>query len=82
MERGSVGMRLWSGAQATAQPHNFRAHRPQSHHVHSPHCPPPPPFPAHTHAAGTYVYFDYEAGWVQRIKRDFTFEYAYLEDEL
>ena len=33
-------------------------------------------------AAGTYVYFDYEAGWVQRIKRDFTFEYAFLEDEL
>ena len=28
------------------------------------------------------MYFDYEAGWVQRIKRDFTFEYAYLEDDL
>jgi len=31
---------------------------------------------------GTYVYFDYEAGWCQRIKTDFTFEYAFLEDEL
>lgn len=31
---------------------------------------------------GTYVYFDYETGWCQRIKRDFTFEYSYLEDEL
>ena len=31
---------------------------------------------------GTYVYFDYETGWCQRIKSDFTFEYAYLEDEL
>jgi CCR4-NOT transcription complex subunit 3 len=43
---------------------------------------PRPPFPPFTRDAGTYVYFDYEAGWVQRIKRDFTFEYAYLEDEL
>ena len=31
---------------------------------------------------GTYVYFDYENGWCQRIKPDFKFEYAYLEDEL
>lgn len=31
---------------------------------------------------GTYIYFDYEAGWCQRIKTDFTFEYGYLEDEL
>lgn len=31
---------------------------------------------------GTYVYFDYESGWCQRIKQDFMFEYAYLEDEL
>lgn len=31
---------------------------------------------------GTYVYFDYETGWCQRIKADFTFEYGYLEDEL
>ena len=30
----------------------------------------------------TYVYFDYETGWCQRIKTDFTFEYGYLEDEL
>ena len=31
---------------------------------------------------GTYVYFDYETGWCQRIKREFTFEYRFLEDEL
>ncbi|KAJ8902969.1 hypothetical protein NDN08_006286 [Rhodosorus marinus] len=36
---------------------------------------------------GTYLYFDYalkdyETGWCQRIKTDFTFEYQYLEDEL
>jgi len=31
---------------------------------------------------GTYVYFDYESGWCQRIKSDFRFEYAYLEDSL
>lgn len=31
---------------------------------------------------GTYVYFDYESGWCQRIKSDFRFEYAYLEDTL
>ena len=31
---------------------------------------------------GTYVYFDYETGWCQRIKADFTFEYPYLEKEL
>lgn len=31
---------------------------------------------------GTYVYFDYESGWCQRIKADFTFEYRHLEDEL
>ena len=31
---------------------------------------------------GTYVYFDYETGWCQRIKSDFTFEYNFLEDEL
>ncbi|CAM9751304.1 unnamed protein product [Choristocarpus tenellus] len=30
---------------------------------------------------GTYVYFDYETGWCQRIKSDFRFEYSYLEDE-
>lgn len=32
--------------------------------------------------AGTYVYFDYEMGWIVRQKRDFTFEYAFMEDEL
>jgi CCR4-NOT transcription complex subunit 3 len=31
---------------------------------------------------GTYVYFDYDYSWCQRIKTDFTFEYAFLEDEL
>ena len=30
---------------------------------------------------GTYVYFDYEGGWCQRIKQEFKFEYAYLEDD-
>jgi CCR4-NOT transcription complex subunit 3 len=30
---------------------------------------------------GTYVYFDYESGWCQRIKADFTFEYRHLECE-
>ena len=29
---------------------------------------------------GTYVYFDYETGWCQRKKTEFTFEYRYLED--
>ena len=28
---------------------------------------------------GTYIYFDYESGWCQRIKADFTFEYRHLE---
>lgn len=31
---------------------------------------------------GAYIYFDYESGWCQRIKNDFTFKYQYLEDEL
>jgi len=31
---------------------------------------------------GTYVYFDYETGWCQRIKSDFRFEYCFLEDSL
>lgn len=35
-----------------------------------------------TYEQGAYVYFDFETGWVQRVKRDFTFEYAFLEDEL
>eukprot|EP01038_Epipyxis_sp_PR26KG_P004630 gene4630-6509_t len=30
---------------------------------------------------GTYVYFDYESGWCQRIKSEFKFEYAYLAPE-
>eukprot|EP01121_Diplochlamys_sp_Union-15-3_P004008 TRINITY_DN13970_c0_g1_i1.p1 TRINITY_DN13970_c0_g1~~TRINITY_DN13970_c0_g1_i1.p1 ORF type:complete len:242 (-),score=39.09 TRINITY_DN13970_c0_g1_i1:55-780(-) len=29
---------------------------------------------------GTYVYFDYETGWCQRKKCEFTFTYQYLED--
>jgi CCR4-NOT transcription complex subunit 3 len=29
---------------------------------------------------GTYVYFDYEQGWCQRIKRDFEFKYDLLEE--
>ncbi len=32
--------------------------------------------------SGTYLYFDYENGWCQRIKNDFQFKYTYLEDEL
>jgi CCR4-NOT transcription complex subunit 3 len=31
---------------------------------------------------GTYVYFDYETGWCQRLKHDFRFEYSFLEDSL
>jgi len=31
---------------------------------------------------GTYVYFDHENGWCQRIKPDFKFEYSFLEDDL
>lgn len=30
---------------------------------------------------GTYVYFDHQSGWCQRVKSDFTFEYQFLEDE-
>lgn len=30
---------------------------------------------------GTYIYFDFEAGWCQRKKTDFTFEYCFLEDQ-
>eukprot|EP01122_Echinamoeba_exundans_P009314 TRINITY_DN325_c0_g1_i2.p1 TRINITY_DN325_c0_g1~~TRINITY_DN325_c0_g1_i2.p1 ORF type:complete len:436 (-),score=90.21 TRINITY_DN325_c0_g1_i2:85-1392(-) len=30
---------------------------------------------------GTYVYFDYETGWCQRKKTEFTFQYRYLEDK-
>ena len=37
---------------------------------------------AEDYEQGTYVYFDYETGWCQRIKADFTFEYGFLEDEL
>ena len=31
---------------------------------------------------GTYVYFDWENNWCARIRRDFKFDYKYLEDEL
>lgn len=34
------------------------------------------------HERGSYIYFDYESGWCQRIKNDFIFKYQYLEDEL
>lgn len=34
-----------------------------------------------TFEAGTYLYFDYESGWCQRVKRDFKFEYQFLEDD-
>jgi CCR4-NOT transcription complex subunit 3 len=34
------------------------------------------------HEQGTYIYFDYEGGWCQRIKADFVFKYAQLEDSL
>lgn len=30
---------------------------------------------------GTYIYFDFESGWCQRKKADFSFEYKYLEDQ-
>jgi CCR4-NOT transcription complex subunit 3 len=29
---------------------------------------------------GCYLYFDYETGWCQRKKADFTFEYRFLEE--
>mmetsp|Transcript_13473 Transcript_13473/g.24940 ORF Transcript_13473/g.24940 Transcript_13473/m.24940 type:complete len:531 (+) Transcript_13473:545-2137(+) len=32
-----------------------------------------------TYEKGTFVYFDYESGWCQRIKTDFQFDYQYLE---
>jgi len=41
-----------------------------------------PKITAEDYEQGTYVYFDYETGWCQRIKSEFTFEYGYLEDEL
>jgi CCR4-NOT transcription complex subunit 3 len=31
---------------------------------------------------GTFVYFDYETGWCQRIKSDFVFEYSFLENDV
>jgi CCR4-NOT transcription complex subunit 3 len=41
-----------------------------------------PKVTADDYEQGTYVYFDYETGWCQRIKSDFQFDYAFLEDEL
>ena len=41
-----------------------------------------PKVTADEYEQGTYVYFDYETGWCQRIKSDFTFEYGFLEDEM
>eukprot|EP01065_Artemidia_motanka_P052209 TRINITY_DN935_c6_g1_i1.p1 TRINITY_DN935_c6_g1~~TRINITY_DN935_c6_g1_i1.p1 ORF type:complete len:637 (+),score=252.98 TRINITY_DN935_c6_g1_i1:269-2179(+) len=31
---------------------------------------------------GTYLYFDFQDGWSQRYKKDFTFKYCQLEDDL
>lgn len=31
---------------------------------------------------GTYVYFDFESGWCQRIKSEFKFDYVFLEDDI
>jgi hypothetical protein len=31
--------------------------------------------------SGMYKFFDYENAWGQRIKRDFQFEYVFLEDD-
>merc|ERR1719421_519339 len=41
-----------------------------------------PKVTAEDYEQGTYVYFDYETGWCQRIKSEFTFEYSFLEDQL
>ena len=41
-----------------------------------------PKYTSEEYEQGTYVYFDYETGWCQRIKREFTFHYRHLEDEL
>jgi CCR4-NOT transcription complex subunit 3 len=30
---------------------------------------------------GTYLYFDFNEGWCQRIKQDFMFDYKFLEDD-
>ena len=42
----------------------------------------PPTHHAHSCEQGNYVYFDYEDGWVSRLKNNFVFKYTYLEDEL
>ena len=31
---------------------------------------------------GNYIYFDYETDWGQRLKKDFRFDYSFLEDSL
>eukprot|EP01059_Diplonema_ambulator_P021112 TRINITY_DN35131_c0_g1_i1.p1 TRINITY_DN35131_c0_g1~~TRINITY_DN35131_c0_g1_i1.p1 ORF type:complete len:152 (+),score=31.93 TRINITY_DN35131_c0_g1_i1:120-575(+) len=31
---------------------------------------------------GSYIFFDFEDGWQQRLRKDFTFKYCFLEDEL
>ena len=41
-----------------------------------------PKVTADDYEQGAYVYFDYDTGWCQRLKADFTFEYVFLEDEL
>jgi CCR4-NOT transcription complex subunit 3 len=41
-----------------------------------------PKYTTDEYEQGTYVFFDFETGWCQRIKTDFTFEYRHLEDEV
>ena len=43
---------------------------------------PEPRMTTEEYEEGTYVYFDHEIAWCQRIKSEFSFEYAYLEDEM
>lgn len=38
-----------------------------------------PRFTAPDYERGAYVFFDFETQWMQRVKQDFTFEYAWLE---
>lgn len=42
----------------------------------------PPTHTTNEFELGTYVYFDYEQDWCQRIKSGFRFEYEYLEDAI
>ncbi|MES1917412.1 MAG: hypothetical protein MHM6MM_009140, partial [Cercozoa sp. M6MM] len=31
---------------------------------------------------GDYIYFDYDSNWCQFVRKNFTFEYSYLEDDV